>query len=384
MKRLLLLMIAIAAFITVSKAQEDMNTTPLSFEAVEDGTVLTIKNKNAISLKITHSQYASGSWSENTWYNQDETMTVTLSAGDILSVRIYDANTYEQNFNITASKDVYVFGNALSLVFSGGFSGKTDLSGCPNGVLKELFRIGWEGNPHIKNHPEKDIVLPATILQASCYQAMFQGTGLTRTPELPATTLALRCYSFMFAYSRDLTAGPELPATTLADECYHSMFEGCSSLTDAPALPAMTLTYSCYDNMFRDCTSLTTAPDLLAPKLDRDSYYYMFNGCKQLNYVKCLATDISAGGSTGSWLVGVSPTGTFVKADGMNDWTNDYRGIPEGWTVKNESEMPSGIGAALMTNNQNKNNHVYDLYGRRVEQSAKGVYIVNGKKILNP
>jgi hypothetical protein len=384
MKRLLLFMIAIVTLTIDSKAQDDMNSTPLSFEAVEDGTELTIKNKNAISIKVTHSHNAFGNWSENTWYNQDETMTVTLSAGDILSVRLYDANTFEENFNINASKDIYVFGNPLSLVFSGGFSGKTDLSGCPKSVLKELFRIAWPGNPHIKNHPEKDIVLPATTLKESCYQGMFYGTGLTRAPELPATTLAFRCYYFMFAYCRDLTAGPALPATTLTDECYHAMFEGCSSLTDAPALPAMTLTYSCYDNMFRDCTSLTTAPDLLAPKLDQDSYYYMFNGCKQLNYVKCLATDISASGSTGSWLVGVSPTGTFVKADGMNDWTNDYRGIPESWIVKNESEMPSGIDATQVSNNQDPRNHVYDLQGRRVEPSAKGMYIVNGKKVLLP
>ena len=186
----------------------------------------------------------------------------------------------------------------------------------------------------------------------------------------------------MFSYCKSLAAAPELPATTLADECYYAMFEGCSNLTAASALPAMTLTYSCYDNMYRDCTCLTTAPDLLAPKLEGDSYYYMFNGCKNLNFVRCLATDISASNCTSSWLGGVSPTGTFVKADEMNAWTTDNKGIPEGWTVKNESEMPSGIHASSINKKANAKNRIYDLQGRHVGESVKGVYIVNGKKVI--
>ena len=382
MKRLLLSIIALVSLTTLSRAQDDMNSTPLSFEAVEDGTVLTISNKNSVFLKFAYRTYDSGSWTDNVWYNQDETITMTLSAGSILNIRISTANTFSENFNITASKDVYVFGNVLSLVFTGAYSEKTDLSECPNGVLQGLFDKGWDGNPHIKNHPTNDIVLPATTLKENCYVAMFRGTGLTRALQLPATTLAYRCYYHMFSYCKDLVAAPELPATTLADECYHAMFEGCSSLTYASALPAMTLTYSCYDNMYRDCTSLTTAPDLLAPKPDIDSYYYMFNGCKNLNFVRCLATDISASNCTSSWLGGVSPTGTFVKADEMDDWTTDYKGIPEGWTVKNESEMQSGISASPTNKEPDTKNHIYDLQGRYVGQSVKGVYIVNGKKVV--
>lgn len=30
-------------------------------------------------------------------------------------------------------------------------------------------------------------------------------------------------------------------------------------------------------------------------------------------------------------------TGTFVKAASMNDWTTGENGIPEGWTVENNS-----------------------------------------------
>ena len=66
-------------------------------------------------------------------------------------------------------------------------------------------------------------------------------------------------------------------------------------------------------------------------------YYGMFRNCTKINYIKCLATDISAPSCTTSWVSGVAPTGTFVKAASMNDWTTGTSGIPEGWTVVNNS-----------------------------------------------
>ena len=215
---------------------------------------------------------------------------------------------------------------------------------------------------------------------------MFQGTGLTRAPQLPAMTLAYRCYDYMFFGCKSLTEAPALPATTLADECYYAMFYGCTALTEAPALPATTLKYSCYGNMFRDCTSLTSAPVLLAPVLADDCYYWMFYGCKNLTYVKCLATDISATSCTNNFLGNVSPTGTFVKADGMDDWTRDYNGVPEGWTIINASEETTAIGEIENGKTNLYNNNVYDLQGRRMLSHLtplkKGVYSVNGKKTV--
>ena len=372
-------MIAIFVLTIETNAQEDMNATPFSFEAVEDGTVLTITNNNSVNIKFV---FSSPSGSEDVWYTIQHTNEVILNAGDIL-ILYSNCKDQRKTFNITASKDVYVYGNPLSLVSQSDYKTMVDLSNYSRGVLEGLFDKGWNGNPHIKNHPTKDIVLPPTILKEDCYSSMFNGcTNLTRAPKLPATIMTFRCYYHMFSFCSSLIAAPELPATTLADECYYAMFYACKSLTTAPALPAMELAYSCYDNMFRECTGLTAAPDLLAPKLETSCYYYMFNSCKNLSYVKCLATDISAGSCTGSWLVGVAPTGTFVKADDMNDWTDDYRGIPESWTVKNASEMPSGVGTTLINNEQRTANNVYDLLGRHMEQPVKGLCIKNGKKTM--
>ena len=166
---------------------------------------------------------------------------------------------------------------------------------------------------------------------------MFDGcTSLRTAPSvLPATTLAQYCYSNMFYNCTSLTTAPALPATTLANGCYSSMFYGCTKLTTAPELPATTLTEGCYSHMFEGCTSLTTAPELPATTLEYNSCYQrMFAGCTKLNYIKCLATDISASSCTYYWVSGVAATGTFVKASSMNDWTTGDDGIPIGWTVQ--------------------------------------------------
>lgn len=125
-----------------------------------------------------------------------------------------------------------------------------------------------------------------------------------------------------------------LPATTLTPYCYTSMFFGNSYMTSAPELPATILTESCYKTMFDSCAALTTAPDLLATTLVDSCYQGMFEGCSNLNYVKCLATDISAPYCLGSWLYQVSSSGTFVK-DANTSWPTGSSGIPSNWTTVN-------------------------------------------------
>ena len=184
-------------------------------------------------------------------------------------------------------------------------------------------------------------LLPATSLVGNyyanaCYESMFERcTSLTNTPQLPATTLTYACYMSMFKGCTSLTTAPNLPARTLEDNCYSGMFNGCTSLTTAPVISATTLSSGCCEYMFTDCTSLTTAPVLSASTLFANSYLKMFSGCTSLNYIKCLATDRSASGSTKNWVLGVSATGTFVKNSSMSNWPNGANGIPSGWTVTN-------------------------------------------------
>ena len=85
--------------------------------------------------------------------------------------------------------------------------------------------------------------------------------------------------------------------------------------------------------MFRGCSSLTTAPELPATKLMEKCYMDLFNGCAKLQYIKMMATDISAYYCLGEWVSGVASKGTFIKnPDATWDVTGES-GIPKGWTV---------------------------------------------------
>lgn len=125
-----------------------------------------------------------------------------------------------------------------------------------------------------------------------------------------------------------------LPATNLNTGCYTDMFNGCINLVTAPALPSTTLAADCYTRMFRECTSLVTAPELPATTLAYSCYAAMFYGCTSLNYIKMLATDISATHCLDSWVGSVASTGTFVKNAAATWDVIGKSGIPYGWTVE--------------------------------------------------
>ena len=115
----------------------------------------------------------------------------------------------------------------------------------------------------------------------------------------------------MFQSTNVIDAGGLLLPNIVRRYCYFEMFCFCTKLTKAPVLPATTLEFKCYCAMFYGCTSL--------------------------NYIKCLATDISEKDCTEDWVNGVASTGTFVKASSMTSWTRGSYGIPTGWTVTNAS-----------------------------------------------
>lgn len=208
------------------------------------------------------------------------------------------------------SDSAAVYGNAMSMLYGADFKDKTAIKADNN--LAYLF---------------------------SDYNAKFSANHIVNDPNgkklvLPATTLTVECYGGMFTNCVDLVTAPELPATTLAEYCYTYMFEGCESLTTPPALPALTLKENCYSNMFSLCAALETAPDLPATEGVQGCYQLMFQGCESLSFIRCLLNSPNAG-YTGSWVVGVGQTGTFVKAAGVS-WLTGTDYIPVGWTVQEE------------------------------------------------
>lgn len=293
-------------------------SSPLTFEAVEDGTVTVAWDEYSTpTLDAIQYKLNDGEWTYATWDTP-----IDVAANDVICFRGNNGSCYDETiwagFHLECSNDCYVYGNVMSLIDQDGYATNTTLTK-PYAFYHLFNKHDWTENATILNHPTKDIVLPATTMTDNCYDGMFQDCkGITRAPELPAMSLAEWCYCAMFMNCSNLQAAPVLPATTLVNACYPDMFIGCTSLTAAPELPAATLAEGCYSSMFV--------------------------GCSNLNYVKCLATDISADYCTANWLYNVAATGTFVKATDMTSWTvgpdadDNISGIPTGWTVRTDGE----------------------------------------------
>ena len=239
-----------------------------------------------------------------------------------------------------------------------------------DGVRNVTFARLFEGCDTIVN--ASDLVLPTfTSWHTYIFSNLFAGcTSLTTTPELTSTSMATSCYNCMFYGCTSLTATPTLPATNLADDCYYYMFRGCTNLVTATSLPATILARNCYHSMFVNCQSLETGFVLPATILANSSYYQMFYGCKNLNYVKCLATDISATNCLTNWLYGVSSTGTFIQAEGV-EWPRGASGIPTGWVDVEKRTMPSGYKQVEYLLNPNLGafnlQHVFDSANETIE-----------------
>ena len=311
---------AVSVIYTKVELETPMAEMPLTFEAVEAGSItVNWEQWSTPSLDGIEYQLNGGEWTDAAWGQP-----ITLAANDKVCFRGDNGTCYDEatwaGFHIESQNDCYVYGNMMSLIDKDGFATNTTLTK-PYAFFHLFQRSDYEPATTIRNHPTKDIVLPAT-------------------------TLTYNCYDGLFADCQGITRAPQLPATTLADWCYCMMFSG-TSITEAPALPATTLTNACYSDMFMNCTSLAAAPELPAPTLVEGCYSSMFSGCSSLGYVKCLATDISADYCTTGWLSGVAATGTFVKAAATNGWpvgadeSENVNGIPEGWTVDESVSLNS-------------------------------------------
>lgn len=273
------------------------------------------------------------------WQTMDSTTLVPVVQGDKVQFKgevtqFNDGEEYGYTPHIDYGEEqgnveFNIMGNIMSLTYGDNFiASSTTISDNRFMFIFNYTRVV----------SAEHLVLPATTLAGSCYFEMFRGcTSLTTAPVLPATTMTEYCYAKMFRGCTSLTKAPALPAISLVEGCYSSMFQGCTSLTNAPNLPATTLADYCYNDMFHNCTSLASAPELPATTLTDFCYGAMFMGCISLNYVRCLATNISASNCTMDWLKGVAASGTFVKNASMSSWPTGTSGIPSGWTVQDAS-----------------------------------------------
>lgn len=243
----------------------------LTFVALNNGTFSFSGTSTANCL--SYSTDSGTTWSEPARYITTPTITngnTVMWKGNLIPVPSNGSGTFSATNNFNAE------GNVMSCLFGDEFSGQTDLTG-----YSYAFNKLFSGNTKIIS--AENLIIPATTLSTYCYQSMFRGCKGLVTP-------------------------PKLPATTVINRCYDTMFYGCTSLTTAPELPATTLETRCYNGMFSDCT--------------------------KLEYIKCLATDISAKYCLTTWVSGVAASGTFIKAASMTSWPAGTSGIPNNWIVQ--------------------------------------------------
>ncbi|MBR0255855.1 MAG: leucine-rich repeat protein [Bacteroidales bacterium] len=265
-------------------------TSPLTFEAINDGTTVSFTKYGTPADRTLQYQINRGSW-------ETYTGSVTLeNAGDRIKFRGTNtsyAESMDKYYSFESSDSCYVYGNIMSLVKGSNFA-TADLTLDANYTFCNLFKgkTNYDGKSgtKIKSHEIKSLVLPATTLKNDCYLGMFYDcTGLSVAPELPATQMTEYCYREMF-HGTSLSRVPDLPSTNLAKYCYYLMFEGCTRLTTIPQnlLPAATLAKDCYEGMFKNCTGLTAIPAGLfnnVTTLNEVCYRYMFMNCTQLTSI---------------------------------------------------------------------------------------------------
>ena len=316
-----------------SKEIVDYTTEYLTFNILSAGTINWTASRTSITKTIDYKKN-NGEWVSITSNTSSSAPTINVVEGDKLQFKgnntAYSSSgsgIFNKLYNSFGGSALFeIEGNIMSLIYGDDFKNNSTISS--DYTFGSLF-YNCTGLTSAEN-----LVLPATTLADYCYEKMFYGcTKLTTAPALPANTLADYCYDSMFKGCTSLTTASELPATTLANRCYYYMFDSCTSLATAPELPATTLAQDCYKGMFRQCTSLTTASELPAMTLVEGCYSFMFANCEKLNYIKCLATDISTNNYTQGWVQNVASTGTFVKKPNAT-WTTGDNGIPTGWTVQ--------------------------------------------------
>ena len=325
--------------VTVGGSSEvkDFDEQYLTLEALESGSITfvpTTGNDNKLSYSKDGRTWTKGnsvsvSSGEKVMFKGEGFTPVAESSGGI--------GTFGDNATTSPATTIRfkAYGNIMSLIHSDNFIGKQSFVGTYTFCC--LFK-----NTNITE--AHNIILPSLTLADRCYYKMFMNCAyLVSMPTLVATTISDHCYSKMFSGCTVLANNiPSiLPVMTLGDNCYEGMFKDCKALIVAPKLPATTLINGCYASMFSGCSNMEVAPELPAPTLANTCYWRMLEKCPKLNFIKCLATNISATSSHASWVSGVAATGTFIKADNATSWTTGVNGIPSGWNAYTESEeMP--------------------------------------------
>lgn len=333
---------------------------PLTIEALADGKV-TIQNPlnrtlyygfEGVNNSAVNSNIASGNPIE-----------IEVKAGDMLllggKLSSGSRNWSDEGASAHIICDVphYAYGNVMSLIDYEGYRRPEQNPFIQTAEEYAFSGLFWQGddnaNTTMYNHPEKDLVLPATTVKAGAYRLMFfKCVNLTRAPELPATTFL---------------GGPYTSTGTPAPP-YGMMFMNCVNINQGPSiLPALSVPRFTYWRMFDWCISLEASPVLPAPAPENYAYMHMFYSCRNLKQITCYATsNLGASGATYNWVENVPAGGTFIS-DPSASWPSGNHGIPAGWNGFVEPLTIEAVEDGVITISNPENLSI--TYGKDVSMS---------------
>lgn len=326
----------------------------LCFTALDDNTKFTFTR--CISLpqsslpSISYSLDGGDTWTEVQMPTEGDAAEVTTPAvnagGKVLwkanAARLSSSPTAYSNFTSTGRFNVS--GNIMSLLYGDNHYGQTD-------TRAYVYSFGSLFRDNTNLIDASQLKLPTGKLNTADLLGLFRGcTNLVHGAPLYAPNInASTCY-WMYYGCSSMTEMPTIAATTMLNDdgttpanygLYYA-FYGCSNMEGEVRLNIVgDVGQQVLDACFMNCSKITSADLAFNGSLGKTAFRAAFRNCSSLNHVKCLATSFyddgtAANGSLYNWCLGVSSTGTFIQASGV-EWPRGASGIPNNWTIQTES-----------------------------------------------
>lgn len=230
----------------------------------------------------------------------------------------------------------------ITISFKGGVTLSSDIHYTVNGGEEQTISKSTEGSYEINLYKGNMVQLYSTNSALSSGGASARGFTRAVADDAKYINIQTTMNTVIFGNVMSLVKGKDNLASVdaiEANKAFYGLFAGANQLVNDQhrniALPATTLKDGCYQDMFYGCKGIERAPELPALTLVKECYKEMFYDCSKLNYVKSLATDISATDCTKDWLgkAGTEAASKKAVVDSETPWVIDNdSGIPVGWT----------------------------------------------------
>lgn len=230
----------------------------------------------------------------------------------------------------------------ITISFKGGVTLSSDIHYTVNGGEEQTISKSTEGSYEINLYKGNMVQFYSTNSALSSGGASARGFTRAVADDAKYINIQTTMNTVIFGNVMSLVKGKDNLASVdaiEANKAFYGLFAGANQLVNDQhrniALPATTLKDGCYQDMFYGCKGIERAPELPALTLVKECYKEMFYDCSKLNYVKSLATDISATDCTKDWLgkAGTEAASKKAVVDSETPWVIDSdSGIPVGWT----------------------------------------------------